>query len=665
MKKLIRGLVRVLGLLCLVLTALPAWSAVSLSSPANNALYLAPASAIPVRANASASGGATVVQVDFYANGNLIGTDTTSPYQFDWTNVAAGTYVITAKMTDSNQVETTSSPRTINVAANNTAPTVSLTAPANNASYITPSSVTATATASGPELNDLLQRVEFYLNGNLAATVTSAPYTTSLSGLADGTYSLTAVAVDGQGAQTTSAARTFSIGQNQPPTVSITTPLDNSKWHAPAGFPFMVSAAAPETNDTLTVEFYANGNLIGTRTNAPWSITTSNLTAGTYVLTAKAIDGQGANTISNPRTIVVSDTNNNPTVSITAPAASSNFAAPAPSITVSASANAGEVNGWITRVEFYVNGQLVNTDTAGPFSFNWTNVPAGSYAITAKAVDQLNGETTSAAVNVTVGAASIFFVHTDHLNTPRLITNNVGQAVWTWNNDDPFGANVPNENPSALGDFTCNLRLPGQYFDKETNLHYNYFRDYDAGIGRYVQSDPIGLLGGRNVYLYVENPLSAIDPLGLMGRGGPGNSSGGSVNKGSGKTIPIPDGSASVGVQLAGIVGVSGKAGETGVAVDMASRQFCFYIQECKIEGVGLCVAGGLSLGVQQGRLSSGQAQQAGYTIIGGRGLAADVQVTMDPKGNVGGVKGLVPGVGIGIGGGAISCETGYLCWKF
>jgi hypothetical protein len=62
MKKLIRGLARISGLLCLVLTALPAWSAVSFSSPTNNALYLAPASAVPVRANASASGGATVVR---------------------------------------------------------------------------------------------------------------------------------------------------------------------------------------------------------------------------------------------------------------------------------------------------------------------------------------------------------------------------------------------------------------------------------------------------------------------------------------------------------------------------------------------------------------------------------------------------------------------------
>jgi len=88
--------------------------------------------------------------------------------------------------------------------------------------------------------------------------------------------------------------------------------------------------------------------------------------------------------------------------------------------------------------------------------------------------------------------------------------------VWTWTNDDPFGANAPNENPSGAGQFTCNLRLPGQYFDKETNLHYNYFRDYDPGIGRYVESDPIGLRGGLNTYAYGSlSPLMFSDPSGL------------------------------------------------------------------------------------------------------------------------------------------------------
>lgn len=112
----------------------------------------------------------------------------------------------------------------------------------------------------------------------------------------------------------------------------------------------------------------------------------------------------------------------------------------------------------------------------------------------------------------------IHYIYTDHLQTPRVITRaSDNTMVWRWDEADPFGLYQPNENPSGVGTFTYNPRFPGQVFDKETNNHYNYFRDYDPQTGRYVQSDPIGLMGGHNTYTYVGgNPLMRSDPFGLL-----------------------------------------------------------------------------------------------------------------------------------------------------
>ena len=109
----------------------------------------------------------------------------------------------------------------------------------------------------------------------------------------------------------------------------------------------------------------------------------------------------------------------------------------------------------------------------------------------------------------------LYYVQTDQLNTPRAITNSSKQLVWEWSSD-PFGTTAPNQNPSGLGTFAYNLRFPGQYYDAETGHNYNYFRDYDPTIGRYIESDPIGLAAGINTYAYVKNnPIINKDPTGL------------------------------------------------------------------------------------------------------------------------------------------------------
>jgi RHS repeat-associated protein len=171
---------------------------------------------------------------------------------------------------------------------------------------------------------------------------------------------------------------------------------------------------------------------------------------------------------------------------------------------------------------------------------------------------------TSAAVNVTVnsGVAQVYYIVPDHLNTPRMIADGAGTTVWRWDQGEPFGNDVPNNTPSGAGAFEFNLRFPGQYFDQETGAAYNYFRDYDPAIGRYIQSDPIGLLGGTNTYAYVNgNSLVYADPegtyasavagiiLGGIGGGLGAAATGGDVLQGIG-----------IGAAVGGLVGLAAPA---------------------------------------------------------------------------------------------------------
>jgi RHS repeat-associated protein len=106
---------------------------------------------------------------------------------------------------------------------------------------------------------------------------------------------------------------------------------------------------------------------------------------------------------------------------------------------------------------------------------------------------------------------AIEFYHCDHLGTPVALTDQQGQITWAARYD-PWG-NIEEEfNPNNIEQ---NIRLPGQYHDRETGLYYNRHRYYDPKIGAYINQDPIGLRGGINIYQYVGNPSSYIDPMGL------------------------------------------------------------------------------------------------------------------------------------------------------
>jgi RHS repeat-associated protein len=104
----------------------------------------------------------------------------------------------------------------------------------------------------------------------------------------------------------------------------------------------------------------------------------------------------------------------------------------------------------------------------------------------------------------------------DHLGTPQALTDVNGTVVWTMS-QTPFGRATVNMDPDGNGkNVYNNFRFPGQYWDWETQTNYNYYRSYDPAIGRYTQSDPMGIQGGINAYAYVDgNPISKTDLLGL------------------------------------------------------------------------------------------------------------------------------------------------------
>ncbi|PCJ34069.1 MAG: hypothetical protein COA75_14225 [Cellvibrionales bacterium] len=134
-----------------------------------------------------------------------------------------------------------------------------------------------------------------------------------------------------------------------------------------------------------------------------------------------------------------------------------------------------------------------------------------------KAYIYLNGQAFAVLDYASDTAGELTYIHTDHLGAPQGLSDESANIVWLADYS-PFGLAIVNEDPDLDGNaVTLNLRFPGQYYDQESQLHYNYFRDYDPQTGRYVQSDPIGLSGGLNTYAYVgNNPIMKTDPLGLV-----------------------------------------------------------------------------------------------------------------------------------------------------
>jgi len=161
-----------------------------------------------------------------------------------------------------------------------------------------------------------------------------------------------------------------------------------------------------------------------------------------------------------------------------------------------------DINGSRTYFIYAEEGLIAELDSAGNVTQSYGYTPQSTYG------------TSPLYTKTSTGYA---YYQLDHLGTPQQLVNKIGKVVWK------AKALAFGDTTVEVNTVTNNLRFPGQYYDVETGQHYNYFRDYEPGIGRYVQSDPVGLFGGMNTYLYTDdNPINLIDIFGLNSCGAEG-----------------------------------------------------------------------------------------------------------------------------------------------
>ena len=186
----------------------------------------------------------------------------------------------------------------------NQAPSINITSPVTGTAFVAPGNITITASAT--DADGTVSNVQFYNGTTLLGSDASAPYSFAWTNVAAGTYSIAAKATDNSGAITTSTAITVVVNSvaNVDPTVSISAPLNNATFTAPAGI--TITASAADADGTVSsVQFYNGTTLLGSDASAPYSFAWTNVAAGTYSITAKATDNSGAVTISTAISIIV------------------------------------------------------------------------------------------------------------------------------------------------------------------------------------------------------------------------------------------------------------------------------------------------------------------------------------------------------------------------
>ena len=367
---------------------------------------------INMRATASEVGG-SIAKVEFMVQGDVVGTKTQPPYEFVWTApyAAFGTsYDLTARATDARGASTTTSRTRVFVVTDQIA--INLTAPANNALFVSPTTVVLSANAIPTQAGDTIAKVEFYTQvgavSQLIGTATTPPYSTTWANFGAGTYNLYANATGTLGTGGQSQIVRVNVSGDRAPIVALTSPAAGAQYSAPATITFAATASDPD-GTVAKVEFFAGTTLVETVTAAPYSATWNNVVAGSYVLTAKATDTLEVSAISSPINVTVA-ANASPSINLTAPPSGAQYAQGQPIVLTASAATPAKT---IDRVEFYADATLLRTVTVpgsvatATVTFTWNGAGLGAHVLSAKVFATDGTNATSPTVNITVGDLAV------------------------------------------------------------------------------------------------------------------------------------------------------------------------------------------------------------------------------------------------------------------
>lgn len=460
---------------------------VTLVSPTNRTVVGTPAQ-ITLRAEASDSDNG-IAKVSFYAGDHFLGSAEKAPYSLIWSNVPPGKYSLFARAADL-LGESVLSPA-VQVTVTNQPPTVSLLSPTNGASFSIGKPIEFSAVAKSGAGGDVA-KVSFLSGGHVIGVITDPPYLFLWTNAPAGTFEVSATATDAYGTSTASKIARITVA-NKAPSVQITSPTNGANF--PTGSHIRISADAADSDGKVArVRFYSGDRLLGTTTNAPYSLVWSNVAAGTYRLLARAVDANGA--VAESRLVQITVGPIAPTIALVAPTNNANFV-PGSTVTFRAETSAG-----VTRVTFYASEKLVGSSTNAPFSAVWTNIPAGKYQAVAKA-ESPGGTAVSKAVVFTVTNPSPVV----------LLTSPAANAV--------FGIGAPIEVRAEASDadgiakvtFYAGERLLGTKTNKPYAVAWT-----NAAAGSYVltavATDGAGILGvSPGVRIIVSNAAPVVTLL--------------------------------------------------------------------------------------------------------------------------------------------------------